>query len=254
MTNTNSVQNVINEVLATRGATVSVFGQPHKIGESVDKGYVDIIEILEGFKGYEAETVLPAQYEIVEAMYSDDPEHNYDIIDSNDNSIVIESGFEDESEAEERMYELQEENAAAASVDEFIEYMEELGYLEEERGDNSYNWAGNVSNHFNIQPYKNIETGEYLVEFKVHLYGDVRGNYTDSVLLKFDNDYAFHEMLLEHDGYEEYKGYEIRFSALREDYEIINSETYEDMDTQYAWEDALEYIDGLVSEEIGEEV
>jgi len=121
MTNTNSVQNLINEVLATRGATVSVFGQPHKIGESVDKGYVDIIEILESFKGYEAETVLPASYEVVMATYSDDPTHNYDIIDSNDNSIVIETGFEYEEDAEERMYKLQEENVAAVSVEDYLD-------------------------------------------------------------------------------------------------------------------------------------
>ena len=253
MTNTNSVQNVINEVLATRGATVSVFGQPHKIDESVEKGYVDIIEILEGFKGYEAETVLPAQYEVIYIADSED----YAIVDSDETIVgdnIIEGGFNDEGEAEERMHELQEENATPVDVNTYLEYMEELGYLEEGKGDNSYNWAGNVSNHFNMQTYRNINTGQYLVEFKVHLYGDVRGNYTDSVLLAFDNDYFFYEGLIEHDGYREYKGYGIRFSAMSEGYEIHHIESDEDMEEQYSWEDALEYIDGLVEEETGEEV
>jgi len=247
MTNTNSVQNVINEVMATRGATVSVFGQPHKIGESVEKGYVDIIEILEGFKGYEVETVLPAQYEVSE----DEETGTYSI---NSESEVIEDGFEYEEDAEERMYELEEENAAPVDVNTYLEYMEELSYLEEGKGDNSYNWAGNVSNHFNMQTYRNINTGEYLVEFKVHLYGDVRGNYTDSVLLKFDQDYFFYEALAEANGYEEYKGYGIRFSAMSEGYEIHHIETDEDMEEKYSWDDVIEYIDGLVEEETSEEV
>jgi len=152
------------------------------------------------------------------------------------------------------MHELQEENATPVDVNTYLEYMEELGYLEEGKGDNSYNWAGNVSNHFNMQTYRNINTGQYLVEFKVHLYGDVRGNYTDSVLLAFDNDYFFYEGLIEHDGYQEYKGYGIRFSAMSEGYEIHHIESDEDMEEQYSWEDALEYIDGLVEEETGEEV
>jgi hypothetical protein len=248
MTNTNSVQNVINEVLATRGATVSVFGQPHKIGESVDKGYVDIIEILEGFKGYEAETVLPASY-IIEL--SEDKE-TYIITDVDNN--IIEDGFEYEEDAEERREELEEENMSPVSVSDYIEHQVDLGYIEEGKGDNSYNWAANVSNHYNFQTYTSTIDGSFYVEFKVHLYGDVRANYTDSVLLVFDNDYTFFETVTEHDGYEEYKGYGIRFGAMSEAYEIWNKETDEDMDTQYAWEDTLEYIDGLVSEEISEEV
>jgi len=55
-------------------------------------------------------------------------------------------------------------------------------------------------------------------------------------------------------GYEEYKGYGIRFSATHEGYEIHNIETDEDMEEKYSWEDALEYIDGLVEEEMSEEV
>jgi len=248
MTNTNSVQNVINEVMVTRGATVSVFGQPHKIGESVEKGYVDIIEILEGFAGYEANTTIPAQYEIA----FNDKDNWYNIVDGN--GIVIEAGFEYEEDADSRRVDLEGENAAAVSVEEYLDYMEELGYLEEGKGDNSYNWAGNVSNHFNMQTYRNIETGQYLVEFKVHLYGDVRGNYTDSVLLKFDNDYTFFENISECSGCESHKGYYATFSALGAEYEIYNEQDGTYVDTQYSWEDALEYIDDLVEEETSEEV
>ncbi|AIW03628.1 hypothetical protein CPT_Moonbeam230 [Bacillus phage Moonbeam] len=247
MTNTNDVQNVINEVMATRGATVSVFGQPHKIGESVEKGYVDIIEILESFKGYEADTTIPAQYEV---HYIDNKDYYAIVKPSEDDTVneIIEDGFEYEEDAEERMYELQEYNTTAVSVEEYLEYMEELGALEEGKGGNSYNWLGKVSNHFNFQTYQH-EDGSFYVEFKVHLYGDVRGNYTDSVLLKFDNDYFFYEALTEANGYEEYKGYGIRFSATNEGYEIHHIESDEDMEEQYSWDDAIEYIDSLVEEE-----
>lgn len=245
MTNTNSVQNVINEVLATRGATVKVFGHPHEVPATVEKGYVDIIEILESFQGHEVDTILPASYNIDE-----DPDGTWFISDDKE---VIEGCFETEEDAEERMYELQEYNMAAVSVDAYIEYMEELGALEEGKGDNSYNWLGKVSNHFNFQTYQH-EDGSFYVEFKVHLYGDVRANYTDSVLLKFKDDYFFYEAIAESEMEEEYKGYGIRFSATHEGYEIYNRETDEDMEEQYSWDDVIEYIDGLVSEEIGEEV
>lgn len=40
------------------------------------------------------------KYEVVFAAYSDDPTHNYDVIDSEDNSIVIKTGFETEEAAQ----------------------------------------------------------------------------------------------------------------------------------------------------------
>ena len=40
------------------------------------------------------------KHEVVFAAYSDDPKHNYDVIDSEDNSIVIKTGFETEEAAE----------------------------------------------------------------------------------------------------------------------------------------------------------
>ncbi len=247
MTNTNSVQNVINEIKATRGVTVSVFGQPQEMPATVEKGLVDIIDILESFAGYEVETVLPASYRVD----YDEQNNLYDIMDSNDD--VIEGGFEYEEEAEERREELEEENTSAASVSNYIEHQEDLGYIEEKSADNSYNWSGSVSNDFNYRIYKSTINDSVYVEFAAHLYGDVRANYTDSVLLKFDNDYTFLELIGECDGYETYKGYGIRFSALSEAYEIDDEEC-NSMETQYAWEDVIEYIDGLVEEETSEEV
>lgn len=86
-----------------------------------------------------------------------------------------------------------ESEISVSQLDQFYE----IELLKELKSDNSYNWAGNVSNDFNFHIYENVENGEILVEFKVHRYGDVRGNYTNSVILEFDNEYDFLEILAE---------------------------------------------------------
>ena len=55
------------------------------------------------------------------------------------------------------------------------ENMEQLDH------DNSYNWSAPLSNHIDFIEYLNTRTSEKFIELKVHLYGDVRCNYTDSV-------------------------------------------------------------------------
>lgn len=82
------------------------------------------------------------------------------------------------------------------SIDQLDE-LYEMGTLKEFQAGNSYNWAGNVSNNFNYIIYENLENGKILVDFKVHRYGDVRGNYTNSVVLEFDDEYEFLEILSE---------------------------------------------------------
>lgn len=78
-----------------------------------------------------------------------------------------------------------------------LDELYEMGMLKEIQSGNSYNWNGNVSNDFNYFIYENVETGQILVDFKVHRYGDVRGNYTNSIVLEFDDEYEFLDILLE---------------------------------------------------------
>ena len=87
-----------------------------------------------------------------------------------------------------------EEYESDLSIDQLDEF-HEMGMLKEFQTGNSYNWAGNVSNNFNYYIYEYVETGKILVDFKVHRYGDVRGNYTNSVVLEFDDEYEFLEIL-----------------------------------------------------------
>lgn len=93
--------------------------------------------------------------------------------------------------------ETEEETEQEGTIAEYLEHMEELGYLEEGKSDNSYNWLCPISNHFNFELYTDSMNGDTLVYFKVHRFGDVRGNYTDGALLRFQHEEEFHEALLE---------------------------------------------------------
>lgn len=77
-------------------------------------------------------------------------------------------------------------------LDSYLEYLEGFGLKEVDCG-NSYNWSSNISNDINFDIYKCND--EYYVVLKVHKYGDIRTNYTDEVLLKFDSDCGFLNVL-----------------------------------------------------------
>lgn len=61
------------------------------------------------------------------------------------------------------------------------------------KGDNTYNWSGNISNDLNIN-YMANENDEEIMLIMVHLYGDVRGGYSDYFAVKFDSVYDFYEL------------------------------------------------------------
>lgn len=60
-------------------------------------------------------------------------------------------------------------------------------------GDNTYNWSGNISNDLNMN-YMVNENDEEIMLILVHLYGDIRGGYSDYFAVKFDSVYDFHEL------------------------------------------------------------
>ena len=91
-------------------------------------------------------------------------------------------------------------------IPESIEGLTESGYIYDDcdyKGDNSYNWLAPINHHFDFKVYDNDNTDcdVCYVEFKVHRFGDVRGNYTESVVLEFMNDYEFYETLSECNKY-----------------------------------------------------
>lgn len=88
---------------------------------------------------------------------------------------------------------------------ELFEELEESGEIKEAIHDNSYNWDSPISNNLDFIKYKNVGTGEIYIKMMVHLGGDIRGNYTDYILLKFDAEWEYADAFYENS----YNGCEI---------------------------------------------
>ena len=151
------LEKALNTIKNLRGQDVEVFGQPYHI-DNINIEYNDLIlDVLEVFENLK-------DYEITKYDYYNPETDEYEEIEFN------------------------------SSYD-FIIHMEDLYGIEETRCDNSYNWGSPISNNFYFNEYYNSELDEYYYVVGIHKYGDVRGNYTDSFVLKFDNDYEFLELL-----------------------------------------------------------
>ena len=152
----------LNTIKNLRGTEVEVFGQSHHVEDSI--GWNDIvIDVVEVFENLK-------EYEITEYEYYNPDTDEYEYIEFN-------------------------------NCNDFISCMEELYGIEEVRSDNSYNWCSPISNDFYFHEYYNSELNEYYYAVAIHKYGDVRGNYTNEFVLKFDNDYEFMELLNECNKY-----------------------------------------------------
>ena len=189
-----TIKNMMEEMEALKGTKVNIFGQPVTLPENIDKTTVDIIDILKNLEEYE-----------VTELYS--------------------YCYNDETKEDEEINILEE----CENSDDVISLLVNYGYINNDcdyKGDNSYNWSGNVSHDFDIKIYKNAFNSGVFVEFKVHRFGDVRGNYTESVILQFDNEYTFWECIGDCDRYEciEVDGntYDYTVSALSDTYEVTD--------------------------------
>lgn len=61
------------------------------------------------------------------------------------------------------------------------------------KGDNTYNYNANISNDLNMN-YLESDNGEVIMLIMVHLYGDIRGGYSNYFVVMFDNMYEFFEL------------------------------------------------------------
>lgn len=89
------------------------------------------------------------------------------------------------------------------------------------RGDNTYNYGGNVSHDIHYIKYER-NNNEYYVAMNVHRSGDVRCNYTDFCLLKFDSIEGFYEIVDE------------ICSNISINYMVIDNQTYEFYTTMFS--------------------
>lgn len=157
------LEKALNTIKNLRGQDVEVFGQPHHIEDNSIEYNDLVIDVVEVFENLK-------EYEITEYEYYNPDTEEYEDIEFND-------------------------------CDEFISYMDDTYGIEEVSSDNSYNWSSPISNNFYIHQYYNRELDYYYYIIAIHMYGDVRGNYTNEFVLKFDNDYEFLELLNECNKY-----------------------------------------------------
>ena len=101
------------------------------------------------------------------------------------------------------------------------------GELEYNVGDNTYNYGGNITHHLNW--YILEHDGKMWVIIKAHLYGDVRGNYTNEAVLMVSDGYEFYE-LLEENAYKTIvkavngEEYHLTACATSDDIEVYNTQ------------------------------
>ena len=150
---------VMEDLKELRGKEVKVFGQPTELFDTIEEndGIIDILDVLNYIKEYEFTS-------IEEDIYLDDEYIGTNTIEFTDVNI-------------------------------FYNWLEQYEY-KELTCDNSYNWRSPLSNDIDFTIYRNITLNEYYVIMKIHRYGDVRVNYTEEFILKYDSEDVFYESLL----------------------------------------------------------
>ena len=180
----------INDLLQLRGATVKYFGEAVTLPNTVDDLEIDTINILEDMEEYELDW-----YDF--RYYTEDE-------DGNEIDVDIFEGCE--------------------TGEQILDVLEEYGYIEDTyfAADNSYNWSAPVSNDFDFKLYKDYVSGGVFVDFSVHRFGDVRGNYTDSVIYHFDSIVEFDELLLNCDKYVQIGNYGVCVDLFNDGFEVYD--------------------------------
>ena len=180
----------INDLLQLRGATVKYFGEAVTLPNTVDDLEIDTINILEDMEEYELDW-----YDFV--YYTEDE-------DGNEIEVDIFEGCE--------------------TGEEILDALEEYGYIGDTNfaADNSFNWSAPVSNDFDFKLYKDFVSGGIFVDFMVHRFGDVRGNYTDSVIYHFDSVDEFYELLSNCNKYVQIGNYGVCVNIFNDGFDVFD--------------------------------
>ena len=180
----------INELAQLRGATVKYWGETVTLPNKTGDLEIDTISILEAMEEHELDW-----YDFT--YYSEDE-------DGNEIEVDIFEGCE--------------------TAEQILDVLEEYGYIEDTyfAADNSYNWSAPVSNNFNFKLYKDFVSGGVFVDFMVHRFGDVRCNYTDSVIYHFDSIVEFDELLLNCNKYVQIGNYGVVVDITNDGFEVYD--------------------------------
>lgn len=69
----------------------------------------------------------------------------------------------------------------------FQDWLYEYSGMNRLRCDNSYNWTSPLSHDINFEVYGYDENRTVFIVIRVHKFGDIRGNYTDEIIVKYDS-------------------------------------------------------------------
>ena len=178
----------INELMELRGTTVEYWGETVTLPNTVDDLEIDTINILKDMEEYELDW--------------------YDFI----------YYTEDEDGTEVDIFE------GCETAEQILDVLEEYGYIEDTyfAADNSYNWSAPVSNDFDFKFYRDFVSDGVFVDFMVHRFGDVRGNYTDSVIYHFDSVDEFYELLSNCNKYVQIGNYDVCVDIFNDGFEVFD--------------------------------
>ena len=114
------------------------------------------------------------------------------------------------------------------------------------KGDNTYNWSGNISNDLNMN-YMVNENDEEIMLIMVHLYGDIRAGYSDYFAVKFDSVYDFYELESSTQMKEVNDHMVADVTIFSDSYNVYDYEKQEDVGSFYdlELEDLLEEINNM---------
>lgn len=78
----------------------------------------------------------------------------------------------------------------------FQDWLYEYSDLDRLHCSNSYNWTSPLSHDINYEVYGYDENSTVFIVIRVHKFGDIRGNYTDEIIVKYDSyeSFLYHTM------------------------------------------------------------
>ena len=179
-------QMIIQEIEKLIGSNVVIFGQVQKI-EEASPFYIRIVDVLKELQPFEVTDLTVSIYD----------EELDDYVDSE-----------------------------GESIDEYLEYLDDLYGLKEVAVDNTYNWNAPIDHDFMYKIYQDQVNDRYLVELSVHKYGEIRANcnYTDSVLYSFEHIYDFFATVAQAGYYKPIGKYYLEACPLQEGWRLYDEE------------------------------
>ena len=211
------IHEIIDEVKALRGANVRVFGQPTTLTSDYGKYIIDTIDILNNLEDYEIPEII--DYWTFEEEDGEDIE-------------VLEE----------------------ITCEEYLDILDDNGFLVEKNSGNTYNWSAPISNDFYYHIYENLRDDNIIIKIAIHRYGDARCNYTDEFCIIVDSEEEFFDILSESDKFNtieiDGKNYYIDIRMFSDVFEVSDTDG-ECIGTIYVEDDeeAIREIKELIDEE-----